>query len=242
METATRERYEQEYAPWQRLKSAFTPDEFAQIAPTLKTLASNPGQFLQDTAAELGYRLVPIGQTPDVPRGMISAPADEPQPDMQLQDGTLLFSAAQQAKHAAWLRDQLRGDVTKELQPFRDQQKQQEIQQARAQIDARAITNYQKVAKREGFEELKPRILDKMRGDKSLRLEEAYLDAYDEHYRPSRDTKIRQTVLDEMNHKGRAASSSLTPTRRATTDGGAIAPQSTADLLRQNAAAMGVTL
>jgi hypothetical protein len=58
---------------------------------------------------------------------------------------------------------------------------------------------------------------------------------------PTRDTKIRQALLDELNQKGRAATSSLSPTRRTTAESGPTSPRTTADILREKAAEFGVT-
>jgi hypothetical protein len=237
----TRAAFEQEHGPWLRLKSEFTVDEFAGLMPTLKNLTSNPRQFLQDTARELGLQLVPLGP-PAAQEAPARAGGEEPPPDLQLPDGTLLYSAAQQGKREQWFRDQIKGDFAKEMQPFRDQQQQQQQHAFLSHIDARARADYAEVAEMEGFADLKPKIAEIMANDKRYGLQGAYLRAYKESYLPTRDTKIRQAVMDELTQKSRAASSSLTPTRRATADQAAPPPTSTADIMRQKAAELGIAI
>jgi len=246
----TRVAFEKEHGDWLKLKAQFTPDEFSTLIPTLKNLAVNPVQFLHDTAREMGMQLVPIhGQprpngAPAPSRGQ--APAEEPQPDIavQLENGQIAhtYSAEQQARRDQWLLGQMRGEFTKELQPFRDARQQQEQTAFLSRIDASARAKFAEVAEMEGFDELRPKIAEIMATDKRYGLEGAYLRAHKEHYLPTREAKIRQAVLDEVTHKARAANSSLTPTRRTTAENGATGPTSTADILRQKAAELGVTL
>jgi hypothetical protein len=245
----TRAAFEQEHGPWLQLKREFTPDEFSTLVPTLKDLTSHPQRFLQNLAGELGYQLVPNGQNGaarPAPTGASSpAPTEQPQPDIavQLENGQIAhtYSAEQQARRDQWLLSQIQGNVTKELQPFRDQQQQQEHQAFLGRIDARARADFAEVAEMEGFNELRPKIAEIMTNDKRYGLQGAYLRAYKEHYLPTRDTKIRQAVVDELNQKGRAATSSLSPTRRTTADSGPTSPRTTADILREKAAEFGVT-
>jgi hypothetical protein len=245
----TRVAFEKEHGPWLQLKSQFTPDEFSTLMPTLKNLASNPLRFMHDTARELGMQLVPISQSPNgatKPAPQSPAPAEEPQPDIavQLENGQIAhtYSADQQRRRDQWLLSQVEGRLGKELQPFRDQQQQHEQQAFLGRIDTAARTKFQEVAQYEGFDELKPQIAQIMANDKRYGLESAYLRAYKESYLPSRDAKIEQRVLDQQTQKARAAGSSLTPTRRTTAESGSTAVQSTADILRQKAAELGVTL
>lgn len=239
----TRAAFEQEHGPWLSLKSQFTPDEFRTLVPTLKDLASNPVRFMQQTAQELGYQLVPItAPAPARPAHAAPGPIDEPQPDLQLEDGRMLYSADQQAKRDQWLMSQIKGDLSKELQPFRAYQEQQKEQAFLGRIEQSAREKFAEVAQYEGFEELRPKIAEIMANDKRYGLEGAYLRAYKEAYLPTRDAKIRQSALDEQHQKARAAGSSLTPTRRVTAENGPTSPPTTADILRQKAAELGVTL
>ena len=245
----TRVAFEKEHGPWLSLKSQFTPDEFSTLMPTLKNLASNPLQFMHDTAREMGMQLVPIAQAQNgAPRqaAPASAPSDEPQPDIavQLENGQIAhtYSAEQQARRDKWLLGQVQGEFRKELQPFRDYQQQQEQQAFLGRIDAAARAKFSEISQYEGFNELRPKIADIMAHDKRYGLEGAYLKAKAEFYDPQRDQKLEQAWLDKQTQKARAANSSLTPTRRTTAESGVTAPQTTGDILRQKAAELGVTL
>jgi hypothetical protein len=173
-------------------------------------------------------------------------PAEEPQPDIQVQleNGqiALTYSADQQRRRDEWFLSQVDGRLGKELQPFRDYQQQQEHQAFLGQIDSRARADFADVAQNEAFDELRPHIAAIMKSDKRYTLEKAYNRAYREQYLPTRDAKIEQRLLDQQQQKARAANSSLTPTRRTTAESGASAPTTTADILRQKAAELGVTL
>lgn len=242
--------FEKEHGPWLQLKSQFTPDEFSTLMPTLKNLASNPMQFMHDTAREMGMQLVPIAQTqngarPSAPSPS-QAPAQEPEPDIavQLENGQIAhtYSAEQQRLRDQWILSQVEGRLGKELEPFREAQKQQEYQAFLGHIDGKARADFAEVSQNEAFEELKPHIAAIMKSDKRYSLEKAYNRAYREQYLPTRDAKIEQRLLDQQTQKARAANSSLTPTRRTTAESGSTAPTSTADILRQKAAELGVTL
>ena len=50
----------------------------------------------------------------------------EPEPDLQLQDGTTVYSAAQLAKREAWMRAQLKQEIGKEFAPIRELQQRYE--------------------------------------------------------------------------------------------------------------------
>jgi hypothetical protein len=246
----TRVAFEKEHGPWLQLKSQFTPDEFSTLMPTLKNLASNPMQFMHDTAREMGMQLVPIGQAQNGARPSAPppspAPAQEPQPDIavQLENGQIAhtYSAEQQRLRDQWILSQVEGRLGKELEPFREAQKQQEYQAFLGHIDGKARADFAEVSQNEAFEELKPHIAAIMKSDKRYSLEKAYNRAYREQYLPTRDAKIEQRLLDQQTQKARAANSSLTPTRRTTAESGSTAPTSTADILRQKAAELGVTL
>jgi hypothetical protein len=169
---------------------------------------------------------VPIGQNGAAPRqpppGASQAPTEQPQPDIavQLENGQIAhtYSAEQQARRDQWLLSQIQGNVSKELQPFREEQQQQEHQAFLGRIDARARADRRwpswKVLRAAA------EIAEIMANDKRYGLQGAYLRAYKESYLPTRDTKIRQAVMDELNQKGRAATSSLSPTRRTTAESG----------------------
>lgn len=245
----TRAAFEQEHGDWLKLKTQFTPEEFSTIIPTLKNISHNPMQFMHDVARDMGMQLVPLGQPgqngaqrPTSPPGQPQA--QEPQPDIAvtLDNGQIAhtYSAEQLQQWKQWVLGQVKGDLSKELQPFRDYQQQQEYQAFMGTIEQRAQSDFEDVAKNEAFDELRPHIAAIMRSDKRYTLDKAYNRAYREHFFPTRDAKIHQRVLDEQNQKARAASSSLTPTRRTTAESGPTGSRTTLDLVKENAARLGI--
>lgn len=59
--------------------------------------------------------------------------SQEPEPDLQLPDGTLVYSAGQLAKREAYLREQLLGEFRKEIAPLRQTHQQLEQRERLAQ-------------------------------------------------------------------------------------------------------------
>ncbi len=246
----TKATFEREHGPWLQLKAQFTPDEFSSMVPRLKNLASNPQQFLRDTAAELGLQLVPITQANQPPQGRPQAAPPQrasapPPPDIQLQDGRWLRSDENQALRDAWLEEKIAERFSQELRPIQEERQQREEQAYLAKIESqqteKAKEDIAELMQNEGFNELRPDILAIMKSDKRYTLEKAYARAYREKYQPTRDVKLRQTWADEQTQKARAANSSLSPTRRVTAENGSGEAPSIADILRQKAAEANVT-
>lgn len=101
----------------------------------------------------------------------------EPQPDLQAADGTLLYSAEQLAKREAWTHRRLQAEMARALTPF--QQREQALQQQQAMEEAKAAatqrmgTLYQSFAVQPHFTANKPAIVARF---KALRAEQPHLD------------------------------------------------------------------
>jgi len=101
----------------------------------------------------------------------------EPQPDLQAADGTLLYSAEQLAKREAWNHRRLQAEMAKALTPFQQReqalQEQQALESAKAAASQRMGALYKSFEARPHFTAHKPAIVERF---KALRTEQPHLD------------------------------------------------------------------
>lgn len=103
----------------------------------------------------------------------------EPQPDRQAEDGTLLYSAPQQAKWAEWRERKLMAQVTEKLQPLEQYRQQSEHAVKAAQMEHAAHQEASALIAEAkawpGFEAHRSEIRAAMEADPRLSLERAYI-------------------------------------------------------------------
>lgn len=101
----------------------------------------------------------------------------EPQADLQAADGTLLYSAEQQAKREAWLKQQMLAEMRQEVAPLQARETERQQQAAHAQAWQQAQTRmgqvYESFAAQPHFTEHKPAIVEKF---KAVRTSHPHLD------------------------------------------------------------------
>ena len=127
---------------------------------------------------------------------------EEPGPDLQSADGTLLYSADQLAKREAWHRRQIQADMAKALTPF--QQREQALQQQQAFEEAKAAAGqrmgklYDAFAARPHFTAHKAAITDRFKAiraeypdmDLGAALGMAYADVVETKVVPSQQQQV----------------------------------------------------
>jgi hypothetical protein len=124
------QRFQEQYAPHVEFGNKFRADPVGTLAQSVAELSEHPEygpQIISALARTLGSR-----------RGLRqAAPAetDEPQADLQTPDGLRVFSADQQGKREAWLKQQWLQEVDQRLTPF-----QQREEAARATEQREAAT------------------------------------------------------------------------------------------------------
>lgn len=120
-EAEVSQRFQQQYAPHVELGQRIQADAIGTVVGLVEGLANHPDygpQMISALARTLGSR-----------RGQPSHASEEPQADLQTADGTLVYSAPQQAKREAWLRQQWLGEVDERLQPLQQREQTHQAQE-----------------------------------------------------------------------------------------------------------------
>lgn len=102
----------------------------------------------------------------------------EPQPDIALEDGRAVYSAAQLKKREEWLERRWESKVDAKLQPLQETANKQQADAIFAKVQAESkaagIRDVEAMKARPHFEELKSDIRERMLADPQLTLREAY--------------------------------------------------------------------
>lgn len=216
--TETREAVEREIGPWRQVMSSFRPEEFAPVVDKLALLSRDPVAFHRELSQELQRNgLLPSEAPAPAQRG--AAPTSEPEPDLVNPDtGELLYSAPQLQKALAYRESQIEARIRAELRPLMDThwqtQNERELAQVKTTAEHHASEAIAEASQWEGFDELKPKIAALMRQDRRYSLEGAYNRVFQSEYLPNLKQRERASVVAELNQKGRAASSSVSPQSR----------------------------
>lgn len=137
----TTQKFRQEYAPALQFADAFEADPISTLSGTLGELAKQP-QFAPAIKA-LAARI--LGQR--APQEQTAQPDQEPQPDLQAEDGTTLYSAAQMAKWRAWERQQIIQQTDARLAPLLEREKQIVQTEKQAEAKKAAWTRMEQISK-----------------------------------------------------------------------------------------------
>lgn len=158
----------EQYGAGLEFQTRFDADPVGTIEGVISGLASDPqhGPALMSTIARMLSGAKRQAQA-----------SAEPQPDLQAADGTLLYSADQQARRDAWFKDQMLREMRQEVAPLHARETERQQQVAHAQAVQAAQTRmgqlYQSFAARPHFTEHKPAIVEKF---KALRESHPHLD------------------------------------------------------------------
>lgn len=216
----TRQAVEQEIGPWRQVMSSFRPEEFAPVVDKLASLSRDPVAFYRDLGQELQRNgLLPNQSQPHAPTRSAAPQGAEPEPDLvNPETGELLYSAPQLQKALAWREAQIESRLRAELQPLveshRQGQQERELTQIKTTADKNAADAIAEASQWEGFEELKPKIAALMRQDRRYSLEGAYTRVFQTEYLPGLKQRERASVVAELNQKGRAGQSGISPNSR----------------------------
>jgi len=217
--TETREAVEREIGPWRQVIQSFRPEEFAPILPQIQKLASDPLSFYHDLGEQLRQHGLLTPQPPPHAPTRSAAAQGEPEPDLVNPDtGELLYSAPQLQRALAWREQQVENRLRAEMRPLvdshRQAQNERELAQVKTTAEHHATEAIAEASQWEGFDELKPKIAALMRQDRRYSLEGAYNRVFQTEYLPNLKQRERASVVAELNHKGRAASSAVSPQSR----------------------------
>lgn len=145
------------------------------------------------------------------------APTEDPEPqaDRQAEDGTLLYSAAQQAKWAEWRERRLLAQIDQKLQPMQQDREQRMLAEKTAQLqrdaDAQADELLTELRTSPGFKDHEKEMKAAMMADPRLTVEAAYRRIVV----PKLSQIERSTVLADQHSKVHAGTAS--PTKATTT-------------------------
>lgn len=157
-ETEISQRFQQQYGAHVELGNRITADPVGTVVGLIEGLASHPDHgnaVISALARTLGSRR--------------SAGEDsEPQADLQTPDGTLVYSAQQQARREQWVRRQIEQQIDQRLQPLQAREQQRVAQERVTQAKAEAMTRMGKVLEpykqmMPDFDSHKPALLEKSR-------------------------------------------------------------------------------
>ncbi len=110
------QQFQQQYGPHVELGNRFNADPVGTVVGLFRGLSQHP-EHKQAVISELARML-------GAQRGQQAQPDQEPQADFQLPDGTPFYSAPQQAKREAWLRQQMEASIDQRLQPLQAREQQ----------------------------------------------------------------------------------------------------------------------
>lgn len=160
-ETETAQRFQQQYGAHVELGNRISADPVGTVVGLIETLAAHPehgAAVISALARTLGGR-----------RSQAVVADQEPQADLQTSDGTLVYSAPQLAKHAAWQRSQLESAFDQRLAPLQQREEQRLAHERITQAKADAHTRMAKVLEPykqmlPDFETHKPVLWEKAQG------------------------------------------------------------------------------
>ena len=137
------------------------------------------------------------GQTQDV----------MPEPDLQAQDGTLVYSAPQAQKLMEWRERRLQQNIAQQIQPLQQRAAEAEAQRIRAEIqsnaDQWAQQTYAQWKQRPHFEEHKREIAALMQ-QHGYGIADAYADVLTQKVLPKISASERSSVVAALQHKAGA--------------------------------------
>lgn len=213
----TRAVVDQELGPWRSVMSSFRPEDFAPVVDKLALLSRDPVAFHRELSQELQRN----GLLPSQPAPPTRAAQSEAMPEPDLinpETGELIYSATQLQKALDWRDRQSEQKRQAEIEPLlqshRQAQQEREYSQVKTTADKHASEAIAEASQWEAFDELKPKIAALMRNDRRWSLEGAYNRVFQTEYLPTIKAKERASVVAELNAKGRAANSAVSPSSR----------------------------
>lgn len=149
-------------------------------------------------------------------RGQQQAAAEPmPEPDLQAQDGTLVYSAAQGQKLREWDRRQLMAQVSQQMQPLQQFAAKQQADAMRAEIkanaDSWAQSTYAQWKQKPHFEDHKQQIAQLMQANPQMGVADAYAEVLVTQVLPKLSATERSSVVAAMQSK--AAAGTMDPSR-----------------------------
>lgn len=206
LETQIRTKVEAELKndPRYQVAQQFDPAEFAGAVDQLRLMQQNPVEFYR----RFGEELKQAGMLQPDPA---QQPFSLPDADLEAEDGTKAYSAERLAEIVTGLQRQ----IDAKIQPFEQERAARQREQQQAQTMTRAKATVDEAAKKyDGFNELRPQIVQEMLRDKQTgrfrSLEQVYLDVYHTQYLPTRDEKVRQQHAESL--RAKAAATATRPT------------------------------
>jgi hypothetical protein len=206
-ETEVTQRFQERYGPHVALGERITADPVGTVIGLIEGLAQHPehGQaVMSGIARALGSRRQQASET------------EEPQADLTTPDGTLVYSAPQQAKREAWFRQQLEGAIDQRLQPLQQERDERlayaRVEQAKADATSRmekVIEPYRKLLP--DFDKHKPVLWEKASGylqdghDAQTALGLAVLSVIQGQVLPARVAESQQQLLAQAVAKATGA-------------------------------------
>ncbi len=195
-ETETRLKQELSWA------TAIPEDQRAQIPTALQlvqALNSNPQGTIEALQRYLGLTA----------NGQATPSSGRPQPDVDAGNGTFLYSAPQQEKLLAWERQQWLNEVNQRLAPVEQDRQHRLMEQHQQAIVQNAQQTLSRMRERPHFRDHEPEIRDLMVADKTLSLEDAYVQVLLEKVIPSMEKKSESNVLAQL--QTRAVQATVNP-------------------------------
>ena len=218
------EALQQKYGNGHELLDRFQADTVGTVVGLFEELATDP-RFAQQLRSHAARMLAQ--RRGNAPAAAAPAVNDvEPEADLQTQDGTLVYSAPQQAKWRAWHDRQLRQQLSEQLAPMQQWHQAQAQQQQQQQQTLQQLTAAKGIldrwAARDHFTEHKDAILTKQAEliaqrpirsfqERLLDVEQTMADAYMHVYRTVVLPKLQQQQTVGFIEEAARKSSGSTP-------------------------------
>jgi len=211
-EAEVTERFQQQYGPHVELGRRISADPVGTVVGLIQELAAHPDHgnaVISALARTLGSRR----------QSQPAVEEQEPQPDLQTPDGTLVYSAPQLAKREQWMRKQIASELDQRLQPLQQREEQRVAQERQTQAERDASERVSKMiapykAMLPEFDKHKPALLEKVQGylkeghDAQTSMGLAVLSVINTNVMPARAAESQQQMVAQAVAK---ATGSTTP-------------------------------